>query len=90
MAKIDFTSALKRFFPNIKQTNISATSLPELLDKLEAQHPGIKDYIVEEDGSLRKHINIFVDGQLISDRQQLSDPIKEEDEILIFQALSGG
>lgn len=90
MPKINFTSALKRFFPGIGETRIKAKNLPELLDKLEKTYPGIKDYIVEEDGSLRQHINIFVEGQLIVDRTFLSDQIQEEDEILIFQALSGG
>ncbi len=91
MAKISFTSALKRFFPDLKEElHLPGTKVSEIMTHLEKQYPGLTDYLVDEDGSLRKHINIFVDGQLIHDRQNLSDSIKENDEILIFQALSGG
>ena len=90
MAKVKFTSALKRFFPNLKGMDISATNAQEAIDLIEHQYPGIKDYLVDETGQLRKHVNIYIDNDLIQDRQKLSDSIKDNDEILIMQALSGG
>jgi molybdopterin converting factor small subunit len=61
-----------------------------LLDNIEAKYPGINTYLREETGALRKHINIFVDQSLIQDRIQLQDALEEKQEVLIFQALSGG
>ena len=91
MPKISFTSALKRFFPELKEeVRLPGSQVSEVLDNLEKKYPGITDYLVDEEGQLRKHINIFVDGQLIKDREELSDPLREDDEVLIFQALSGG
>ncbi len=91
MPKISFTSALKRFFPDLKEEiQLPGSKVSEILKNLENKYPGITDYLVDEEGQLRKHINIFVDGQLIQDRRELSDVLKEEDEVLIFQALSGG
>jgi molybdopterin synthase sulfur carrier subunit len=91
MPKISFTSALKRFFPDLdEEVQLPGNKVFEVLDNLEKKYPGIADYLIDEEGRLRKHINIFVDGQLIQDRQALSDELKEEDELLIFQALSGG
>lgn len=90
MSTVNFTSALNRFFPNLKATEIQAQTVAQALDHLEVQYPGIKDYIVDDSGALRKHINIFIGDQLIQDRIQLSDTITAQDEILIFQALSGG
>lgn len=91
MPKISFTSALKRFFPDLQEeVQLPGNKVSEVLDNLEKKYPGITDYLVDEEGHLRKHINIFVDGQLIQDRQALSDALQEEDEVLIFQALSGG
>lgn len=90
MQKVSFTSALKRFFPDLEEKQIKGNTVAEVLDRLEHQYPGMKDYLLDERGSLRKHINIFVEGSLISDRQNLSDRLGEGDEILIFQALSGG
>ena len=90
MVIVQFTSALKRFFPEIDQTEVNATSLPVIIDKLNAKYPGIRDYILDERGGLRKHVNIFVNGKLIEDREQLSDIVPEGGEVYFFQALSGG
>jgi len=90
MPTIRFTYALKRFFSGLKETTAQGTSLKEILNEMETNYPGIKSYIVDEQGSLRKHVNIFIDGQLISDRTSLSDPFSKSSEIYIMQALSGG
>jgi len=90
MPTIRFTYALKRFFSGLKETTAHGTSLKEILNEMETNYPGIKSYIVDEQGSLRKHVNIFIDGQLISDRTSLSDPFSKSSEIYIMQALSGG
>ncbi len=90
MPTVKFTYALRRFFPQLKETPIASTSLPEALTAIDQQYPGIQSYIVDERGALRKHVNIFVDGELIRDRERLSDAVGEESEIFIMQALSGG
>lgn len=90
MPTIKFTNALQRFFPTLSTTEIAADDLSEILEKLEKQHPGLRNYIVDERGSLRKHVNIFIDGDLIHDRDNLSDPFTARSEIYIMQALSGG
>ena len=66
-------------------------NLSAVLDELDRQHKGLKNYIVDDQGVLRQHVNIFVDGKLIEDRESLSDSISNENcEIFIMQALSGG
>jgi len=90
MARVSFTSALKRFFPDISSADIPAQTVAELLEQLENQHPGLKDYLVDEHGVLRKHVNIYIGESLIHDRQTLQDQVNNKDEVLFFQALSGG
>jgi molybdopterin converting factor small subunit len=90
MATIQFTSNLKRFFPSLDKMQIEALTIKELVEELDKKHEGIKTYILDEQGALRKHVNIFVSGALIIDRQALSDTIKPDDEVFILQALSGG
>ncbi len=90
MARVKFTSALKRFFPTLTEMDISATTVKETLQLLEITHPGILGYLTEENGQLRKHVNIFVKGELIRDRVTLNDAVTAKDELIIFQALSGG
>lgn len=90
MPLVNFTYALKRFYPNLKSINISASNIGELVQGLEQSYPGLKDYLIDEQGRLRQHVNIFIGGRLIKDKQELSDNITESDEIFIMQALSGG
>ncbi len=91
MPKVSFTKALKRFYPTLEnKIYIKGDNISEILDGIEEKHPGIKDYIVEENGQLRKHVNIFCGEDPIDDRITLSDMVGEEDEVFIIQALSGG
>jgi hypothetical protein len=90
MPKVKFTHALKRFFPTIKELDIEAGNISNLMEQLETHYPGIASYILDDQGSLREHVNIFVDGDLIYDRKSLTDLTQPESEVYIMQALSGG
>ena len=90
MATVRFTYALKRFFPDLKEETITATTIKGLLDTLERQHIGLKGYVVDERGRLRKHVNIYVNNTHIKDEVGLSDQITDSCEVYIMQALSGG
>ncbi len=90
MAKIKFTTALKRFFPDLREMDVEGQTIQEILGNVEREYPGISGYLIEDSGRLRKHVNIFLGGRLIEDRDELSDPVAQHHEILVFQALSGG
>ncbi len=90
MPKVNFTSALKRFFPQLKEIQVEAENLQDVLYQLEASFPGLKDYIVDESGVLRQHVNIFINGELLHKTDKLDISISQTDEIFILQALSGG
>ena len=90
MVNIKFTSALRRFFPLLKEQQVHGRTVKEVLYNIDKLYPGILGYLLEDNGRLRKHINIFLQGKLIEDRVALTDAIGPEQEVLIFQALSGG
>jgi sulfur-carrier protein len=90
MPHVCFTTALKRFFPSLKPEVVQAHTLAEALAQLEQRYPGLSDYLVDERGSLRQHVNVYVGDRLIEDREALSDTPHHDAEMLIFQALSGG
>jgi molybdopterin converting factor small subunit len=69
---------------------VYAGSIPELIDCAEIKYPGLKNYILDEQGQLRKHVQIFIGEDFIKDRKGLTDKIEENDEVYIMQALSGG
>lgn len=90
MAIIKFTYALKRFYPDLKEIEIEAKNVNEVLEKINIKYSGIKNYLVDDQGMLRKHINVFVDGDLILDREKMTDVLNDKSEVFIMQALSGG
>ena len=90
MPTVKFTPALKRFFPGLKNMPAKGNTLAEIFNEIELNCPGVSSYLFDEQGYLRKHVNIFIDGTIIKDRSALSDLFSEKSEIYIIQALSGG
>jgi molybdopterin converting factor small subunit len=90
MIKVNFTRALKRFYPDLVSLTVDCTSISELIEILDNRYPGLKNYLVDDRGQLRKHVNIFVQEKLVKDRIALTDTLEHGDEVYIMQALSGG
>ena len=90
MITVRFTAHLNRWFPGLSSERLQASTLPEMLTQLDAHHPGLSSWIVDERGALRQHVNIFINREMIHDRKTLGDPLQDGDEVHIFQALSGG
>ena len=62
----------------------------EVLDNVFTANVAARNYVLDDQAGLRKHMTIFVDGQMIRDRARLSDRVGETSTIYVFQALSGG
>jgi len=90
MAHIKFTPNLKRFFPDLTEIEVDAKNVSEVVTAVDNRGRGIADYIVDEKGALRKHVNIFVGDELIYDKTGLTDAVTADTKIYIMQALSGG
>jgi molybdopterin synthase sulfur carrier subunit len=89
MPSVVFTSNLQRHV-NCPDTRVAAGTLREALTQVFAAQPQVRDYILDEQGHLRKHVVVFIDGARVRDRARLSDPVREASEIHILQALTGG
>lgn len=89
MADVSFTPNLQRHV-ECPRREAPGTTVREVLDRVFADNPRLRGYVVDERGALRKHMSVFVDGRQIRDREQLSDPVEPRSEIYVMQALSGG
>jgi molybdopterin synthase sulfur carrier subunit len=92
MIEIELTPHLFAFFPDLKgrRLNVQASTVAEVVQKLDELAPGIGFYICDERGSLRTHVNIFVGENRVGDRQRLTDAVPAGSHVYIMQALSGG
>jgi len=89
MATVRFTDNIQRHVA-CPPREVSADTVQAALDAYFADNERARDYVLDEHGSLRRHMVIFVDGQAIADRRGLADPVHDDTVIDVMQALSGG
>jgi molybdopterin synthase sulfur carrier subunit len=89
MPTVLFTSALQRFL-RVPSAQVTGATIAEALAAVFASEPRLRGYVLDDQGALRRHVAIYVNGRPISDRARLTDAVAQDDEIYVFQALSGG
>jgi sulfur carrier protein ThiS len=89
MAHLFFAPSIQRHVA-MPAREVDARTLGEALESAFAEQPRLRGYILDDQGSLRKHLAVFVDGRPVRDRQHLSDALGEESQVYVIQALSGG
>ena len=89
MASIAFTPNLERHVDCPPQ-EIDAATVAELLAIYFDRRPAVRGYVLDDQGAVRHHVKILVDGRNIRDREKLSDRLDSASRIHVFQALSGG
>lgn len=89
MATVTFTPNLKRHVECPTEA-VAGSTVRAVLEVVFAQNPRLRGYVLDDQGALRKHMMVFVDGQQIDDRDHLSDSVREASEVYVMQALSGG
>jgi len=89
MAKLVFTQQLRRF-TDVPEVETAATDLRAALEDAYRINPQLRGYIQDEQGHLRQHVVVFIDGKRLRDRTQLNDAISATSMVYVLQALSGG
>lgn len=89
MPVVEFAPALTRHVPCPAQ-HVGAGTLRAALETALRTAPLLRDYVLDEQGAVRKHVAVFVNGQLIRDRARLDGPLAEGDRVMVIQALTGG
>ena len=69
---------------------VTGASLRVLLEELERRHPALHRSICDETGTVRRHVNLFVNTHNMRDRNGLDTPLAPGDEVTILPAVSGG
>lgn len=89
MARVVFTANLERHLA-CPPMEAPGNTVREVLDRVFAANEPARGYVLDDQAALRKHMAVFVNGRQIRDRVGLSDPVAENAEIYVLQALSGG
>jgi len=89
MPRVAFTDNIQRHVQCPRAT-VSGSTVREVLDGVFATNERARGYVLDEHGALRKHMHIFINGEPIRDHAGLSDPVPDDAEVYVMQALSGG
>lgn len=89
MASVTFTSHLARQVP-AATLEASGATVREVLEQVFASSPRLRSYLLDEQGRLRRHVGVWVDGAPIADRVALADPVAPSSRLHVLQLLSGG
>ena len=81
---------LRQFTGDRADVEVSGTTIGEVVDNLEAQHPGIKERVMDEEGAVRRFVNIYVNEEDIRFLDGTKTPLKEGDQVTIVPAIAGG
>lgn len=89
MARVTFTQNLQRHV-SCPATEAAGATLREVLETAFAGNQRARAYVLDEQGALRRHMLVFINGRQAADRERLSDPVAADAEVYVMQALSGG
>jgi molybdopterin synthase sulfur carrier subunit len=89
MPRVVFTRNLRRHVDCPEGTWGGAT-VRGALALVFAANPQVRSYVLDDQGLLRQHMAVFVDGKQVEDRRNLADEVLTDSEIYVMQALSGG
>jgi molybdopterin converting factor small subunit len=89
MTRVTFTANIQRHV-TCPPADVAGRTVREVLDAVFAQNPRARDYVLDDQGAVRHHMQIFVGGANVRDRAGLSDEVPAGADIYVMQALSGG
>ncbi|MBU2582700.1 MAG: MoaD/ThiS family protein [Alphaproteobacteria bacterium] len=84
---VSLPTALVRLFPGSPNTiKVNGRSVAEVIDALDGRWPGMRDRLTDTRPAIRKHLNVFVDGE----KARLDTPVASGARVTILTAVSGG
>lgn len=89
MPHVEFAPALTRHVA-CPALQVEAGTLGTALDAAFRTAPGLRSYVLDEQGAIRKHVAVFINGQMIASRTQLAIALQAQDKVMVIQALTGG
>ena len=90
MPSVLIPTPLRKLTNDLELVQTSGTNVGELLDNLDKAFPGLKERVCDEQGNVRRFVNVFVNGEDIRFLNEKATPVKESDEVSIVPAIAGG
>ncbi|MFN8628015.1 MAG: ubiquitin-like small modifier protein 1 [Candidatus Binatia bacterium] len=88
--RVRIPTPLRRFTANAEEVGVNGGTIGAVVDELERKFPGLKERLCDEQGRVRRFVNIYVNGDDIRFLDSLETPVTDGDEVSIVPAIAGG
>ena len=88
--RVRIPTPLRRFTANSEEVSVNGGTIGAVLEDLEGKYPGMKERLCDEQGRVRRFVNIYVNGDDIRFLDSLETQVKDGDEIAVVPAIAGG
>lgn len=90
MIKVRVPTPLRPMTGGKSEVEIEGNTISQLIENLGAAHPGLKERLYDENGEVRRFVNIYVNEEDIRFLTGKDTPLKDGDEVSIIPAIAGG
>jgi molybdopterin converting factor small subunit len=88
--EVSIPTILRPYTDGAKSVQAAGATLAEVVDDLDARHGGIKARLVEDDGSLRRFVNVYLNDEDVRFLDGIDTPVADGDNVTILPAVAGG
>jgi len=88
--KVRIPTPLRKLTNNEELVEVNAATIGDVITELQTRYPGIKDRLIDETGSIRRFVNVYVNEEDIRFLENQKTALKDGDEISIIPAIAGG
>ena len=81
---------MKYYLNNQAEMFMPASTVTELVNQVIEQYPSIKSHLVDAEGNLRRHFNVFINGTHIRELNGMDTRLNEEDKVILMASAAGG
>jgi molybdopterin synthase sulfur carrier subunit len=90
MPNVRIPTPLRKLTNELEVVSAAGANVGEVLDHLDKAYPGLKERICDDEGNVRRFVNVFVNDEDIRFLEDKATAVKESDEISIVPAIAGG
>lgn len=90
MPTVRFPAVMKFYVDNQSEFSVTAATVNELVGQVIERYPSVKFHLVDSQGDLRKHFNVFVNGTHIRDLEGMDTRLNEDDRVILMASAAGG
>ena len=88
--QIRIPTPLRKLTHDEEVVETSAETISDAITDLESRYPGLQERLLDDDGQVRRFVNIYVNEEDIRFLQEKETPLKDGDEVSIIPAIAGG